>query len=102
MIYFLIAVLNELQPNQLHLEVLAVREHHRSKGIGTILLHSTIDFAQHKGFSQIQLEVVNTNPLAAKLYERIGFKKVKDRKIPYPINILTGFNTITEMHYNLK
>ena len=102
MIYFLIAVLNELQPNQLHLEVLAVREHHRSKGIGTILLRSTIDFAQHKGFSQIQLEVVNTNPLAAKLYERIGFKKVKDRKIPYPFNILTGFNTITEMHYNLK
>ena len=102
MIYFLIAVLNELQPNQLHLEVLAVREHHRNKGIGTILLRSTIDFAQHKGFSQIQLEVVNTNPLAAKLYERIGFKKVKDRKIPYPFNILTGFNTITEMHYNLK
>ena len=101
LIYFLITILDELQPNQLHLEVLAVAEEQRSKGIGTKLLKSTIDFAKLKKIPQIKLEVINTNPKAKKLYKKIGFKKTKDRKIPYPFHILTGFSTITEMQYKL-
>jgi ribosomal protein S18 acetylase RimI-like enzyme len=102
LIYFLINLFTEIKLNQLHLEILAVTEKQRGKGIGTKLLLSTIDFARRKGFSEIKLEVVNTNPRANKFYEKMGFKKVKDRKIPYPFNILTGFSVITDMHYNLK
>ena len=99
MLYFLITSFNVLNTNQLHLEVLAVNEHYRNHGIGTKLLHSTIAFAQQQGLSQIRLEVVNTNPKAKKLYERIGFQKVHDHKISCPFNLLTGFSTITDMHY---
>ena len=98
-LYFLITALNVHNTNQLHLEVLAVHEQYRNQGIGTQLVHSTIAFAQQQGFSLIRLEVVNTNPKAKKLYERIGFKQVQDHEITYPFNILTGFRTITDMHY---
>ena len=101
LIYFLITLFTEQKPNQLHLEVMAVAEKQRGKGIGTKLLQSTIDFARLRKIPQIKLEVVNTNPEARKLYERIGFKKVKDSKIPYPFHIFTGFSLITDMHYNL-
>lgn len=99
MLYFLITSFTVLNTNQLHLEVLAVHEQYRNQGIGTTLLHATIAFAQQQGLSQIRLEVVNTNPKAKKLYERIGFQKVQDHKISYPFTIVTGFSTITDMHY---
>jgi len=101
LIYFLITIFTEQKPNQLHLEVIAVTEKQRGRGTGTKLLKSTIDFAWLKKFPQIKLEVVNTNPKARKLYEKIGFKKVKDSKIPYPFYIFTGFSLITDMHFNL-
>ena len=102
MMYFLITLFNEPNPHQPHLEVLAVREKYRNQGIGTKLLRSTIAFVQQQGFSQISLDVVDTNPKAKKLYERMGFQKAKDRKIPYPSNILTGFSIITYMRYIIK
>jgi ribosomal protein S18 acetylase RimI-like enzyme len=102
LLYFLITLLTEPKANQLHLEVLVVQEQYRNQGIGTKLLRSTIAFAEQQRFSQIRLEVVNTNPKAKKLYERMGFRKVKDHKIPYPFNILTGFSIITDMEYTIK
>jgi GNAT superfamily N-acetyltransferase len=48
LVYFLIMFFTELEPNQLHLEVLAVTKKQRNKGIGKQLLLSTIDFARTK------------------------------------------------------
>lgn len=100
-LYFLTNLFENIQPNQLHLEIIAVDEKQRTKGIGTKLILSTIEYAKQKGFHQIRLEVVNTNPKAKKLYEKTGFKKSKDRKIPYPVHIFTSFSKITEMHYKI-
>jgi ribosomal protein S18 acetylase RimI-like enzyme len=101
-LYFLTNIFDTNQQKQLHLEVIAVDKKQRTKGVGTRLLLSTIEFAKLKGFNQIRLEVINTNPKAKKLYEKTGFKKIKDRKIPYPFHIFASFNKITEMHYKLK
>jgi ribosomal protein S18 acetylase RimI-like enzyme len=100
-LYFLTNLLDDIQPNQLHLEVIAVDKKQRSKGIGTKLLLSTIEFAKQESFSQVRLEVINTNPKAKKLYEKIGFIKIKDRKIPYPFHIFASFRKIIEMSYTL-
>ena len=101
MLFFFFSMFNKPKPNQLYLEMLAVSEDQRNKGIGTKLIQSTINHARSKKIPQIKLEVVDTNPKAKKLYERIGFEKAKDHKIPYPFNTLIGFRIITEMHYNI-
>ena len=101
LLFFAFSIFTKPKPNQLYLEILAVSKDQQNKGIGTKLIQSTINHARSKKIPQIKLEVVNTNPKAKKLYQRIGFGKVKDHKIPYPFSALIGFNIITEMHYNL-
>lgn len=101
LLFFFFSIFNNPKPNQLYLEILAVSKDQQNKGIGTKLIQSTIEHARSKKIPQIKLEVVNTNPKAKKLYQRIGFRKAKDHKIPYPFNTLVGFRIITEMHYNI-
>ena len=55
-------------------EVLAVGEDERGSGIGTALLTSVIDTAREAGMRTVTLEVVDTNPRALALYERLGFR----------------------------
>lgn len=59
-----------------HVESLAVDEVARGKGIGTKLLTSAIKAARDEGMSAVDLEVVDVNDVALRLYERIGFRKV--------------------------
>ena len=92
---------NRTKKYELHLDSLAISANERNKGIGSKLLQSTIDHAQSKGFSQIKLEVIETNQNAIRLYERIGFKESKVQKIPYPFSKLLGFESVTEMIYML-
>ena len=87
--------------NELLIDALAVSADERGKGIGSKLLHSVIDYARSNGFYRIKLEVVETNQNARRFYERIGFKEFKVQKIPYPLNRLLGFGSVTEMIYML-
>ena len=43
-------------------------------GIGTALMSSLIDFAEHAGYEQINLSVASDNERALHLYERFGFE----------------------------
>jgi ribosomal protein S18 acetylase RimI-like enzyme len=96
-----IFLFNKAAKNEILLDSIAVSADERGKGIGSKLLQSTIDHAQSKGFSQIKLEVIETNQNARRLYERIGFKETKVQKIPYPFSKLLGFGSVTEMIYSL-
>ncbi len=87
--------------NELLLEALAVSAKERNKGIGQKLLQFTIDYAKSKKFSHLKLDVINTNPKAKRLYERIGFVESKVQKIPYPFNVIMGFDSMSEMVYQL-
>jgi ribosomal protein S18 acetylase RimI-like enzyme len=87
--------------NEVFIESLAVAASERGKGIGTNLIHAVIDYAKSNGFSQIRLEVVETNKKAKKLYERIGFTEDVVQYIPSPFNRIMGFGSVTEMTYTL-
>ena len=66
--------------NDLFIQDLGVREDMRGKGVGTALLTNQIDLARGKGFRRCVLDVAVTNPRAQALYERLGFRVVKERK----------------------
>ena len=45
----------------------------RGKKIGTKIIDYIILYAKSRGYKKLKLTVVDTNPIAKKLYERIGF-----------------------------
>lgn len=81
----LIQLTSKSAPGTLKIKMLAVNGSHRGKGIGSRLLEMAEVLATEKGYSKLQLEVVDTNPRAKKLYERMGYASVKSVK--------TGFLT---------
>ncbi len=74
---------------------LVVPEKMRGKGVGSRLLQGVKDYATDRGFTSLKLDVLDTNPRAKKLYERLGFKPVKTRQYPY-LDFL-GFSGVTTM-----
>jgi len=96
-----IFLFNRVRQNEIHLEAIAVSASEQGKGVGSKLLQATIDHALSNGFSQIKLEVIETNQNARRLYEKTGFKKFKIQRIPYPFSRLLGFGSVTEMIYQL-
>jgi len=55
----------------------------RGRGIGTGLFARLEDHARENGCSSIRLDVVDTNPGARRLYERLGFVATKTERTPY-------------------
>ena len=63
------------------IEILATHVNHIGKGIGTALMKHAFDIHSYNTYI---LEVVDTNEVAIKLYEKIGFKEVMRKKSPIP------------------
>ncbi|WP_170947999.1 GNAT family N-acetyltransferase [Paenibacillus sp. 7516] len=57
----------------LQIDPIAVSEKARGTGIGKLLLHEVEQLAKTMQITKINLEVVDTNPSAQKLYERFGY-----------------------------
>ncbi len=81
---------------ELLLEGIAVHPSCRGQGIGTKLLEAVFDYAREKGIDSVKLEVIDTNPAAQKLYERMGFAIIETNHYPYLRNWL-GFSASTTM-----
>ncbi|MEC7119955.1 MAG: GNAT family N-acetyltransferase [Pseudomonadota bacterium] len=64
--------------NVLHLANFGVSAECRSSGIGTHLLNHAATIAQQGGFKGVSLDVSVQNPRGQALYERIGFKVVRE------------------------
>lgn len=62
----------------LHIDPIAVSEEARGHGIGKLLLSKLEQVARNKQITIINLEVVDTNPSAQKLYERFGYMLKKN------------------------
>ncbi len=92
---------NKVEEKELLVDALAVARNIRGKGIGSKLINFIIDFARSRGYEQVKLFVIDANEKAKKLYERIGFKKVKAHRIPLPWNRIFGFNRTSEMTYRI-
>jgi GNAT superfamily N-acetyltransferase len=80
---------------------LAVDPTMRRKGVGTRLMEAVFDWARERGFRSMSLEVVDTNPDARRLYERLGFAPIKTQELPYPFRRL-GFSAVTTMAKELS
>ncbi|MDI6800217.1 MAG: GNAT family N-acetyltransferase [Actinomycetota bacterium] len=77
---FFLEDLSRAKRGEWRIEALAVKDGFRGRGIGTALLEAVIESARSQGVKVIKLEVVDTNEGAQKLYERLGFKKVRSLK----------------------
>ena len=68
----------------------------RGMGVGTALLDAIVDEARRRGYDQVRLDVVDTNPRAKALYRHVGFKEIKTVKIGLLKHIF-GFSASTTM-----
>ena len=64
-------------PQVLRLEIIAVAAEARGLGVGSVLVEAVCEKARTLGYPAVVLEVVDTNPRAKALYERLGFKTLK-------------------------
>ncbi len=85
----------------LQMDGIVVHPEYRGHGIGTKLLEDLKIHAQSLGYQAITLDVINTNPRAKSLYERMGFKTTKKESYPW-LKPLLGFGSSETMVLKLK
>jgi ribosomal protein S18 acetylase RimI-like enzyme len=90
----------KIKDDVLRIDSIAVDKSFRNLGIGTQLINKVFEFAKNKGFKKVILEVINTNPKAKGLYERIGFKEKKIVRY-YFLTRSAGFSSEYIMSYKL-
>lgn len=85
----------------LELKRMSVKHTHRGRGIAKAMCRTVADFARVKGFPAVLLytSVVQTD--AHKLYESVGYKKVREFVIPEFAAKLTNF-TLFEYRLDLQ
>lgn len=86
----------QAQPGQLLMDGIVVDRHARGLGIGGRLLDEVCRYARRNDYRSIRLDVIDTNPRAKQLYERVGFKTVKVERFPL-LQRLLGFGGTTTM-----
>ena len=67
----------------------------RGHGIGRKLVEEALDFCRDAGYSSVFLWTVNTLPIAAKLYQSVGFEPTEELT-----HVLWG-RMVTEVKYEL-
>jgi GNAT superfamily N-acetyltransferase len=75
---------------------LAVDAAMRGRGVGSRLMAAVFDWARERGFQTVSLEVVDTNPQAQRLYERLGFVPIRTERLPRLFRRV-GFSAVTMM-----
>ncbi|MCS6851400.1 MAG: GNAT family N-acetyltransferase [Gemmataceae bacterium] len=81
---------------ELLMDGICVDKEMRGQGIGGLLLKAIFDFARQHNYKTIRLDVVDTNPGARRLYERMGFKPTVERRHLFA-QTLMGFSRSTTM-----
>lgn len=102
--YLFLGILFSRQPdkkNQLLMDGIAVKEGQRGKGIGKMLFTELEKYARAEGFTTLKLDVIDENPDAKRLYEKIGFTSTNYQKVPFFIRTLIGVSGVTTMEKDL-
>jgi ribosomal protein S18 acetylase RimI-like enzyme len=76
--------------DELYVDGVAVASEMRGKGIGSHFFELIEQAVSKKRIKTISLEVIDTNPRAKALYERLGFKAVKTQTL-WPLNLFVRF-----------
>lgn len=83
--------------NTLRIAFVAVGSAGRGKGVGTKLMEAAYEYAVERGRSALTLEVIDANPRARALYERLGFSVVRRVKTGR-MTRAAGFEAFDVMH----
>ncbi len=86
----------ELEIDALLMDGIAVTENARGMGIGTKLLNAIFEEARKRKKTEIRLDVIDSNPRAKALYERMGFVDQGTETLG-PLKYLFGFSSATKM-----
>lgn len=86
-----------IMADEAHIINIAVRETCRGKGIGELLLISSIDTASRLKASMVTLEVRASNTVAQNLYTKYGFSKAGVRRGYYTDNKEDAFIMTTDI-----
>jgi len=81
---------HRVPPGTLHVEAVVVAPAGRGRGVGSELLARAERLAAARGMRRLTLEVVDTNPNARRLYERLGFRTVRHMRL-WPLDRLVGW-----------
>ncbi len=71
--FMIFSLFASFKHEDMHIDLIATAADARGKGVGTQLLQSAFDTAREQDIQRISLTVVDTNPRAQSLYERLGF-----------------------------
>ncbi len=82
--------------DEVHIDPIVVSSEARGMGIGTKLLEAVFDLAKRLKKKKVILEVVDTNPMAKKLYEKVGFREVKAEELAF-LTKKAGFKRVIHM-----
>uniref|UniRef100_A0A673BV74 Si:ch211-195e19.1 n=1 Tax=Sphaeramia orbicularis TaxID=375764 RepID=A0A673BV74_9TELE len=92
---------NQDVPECLELKRMSVRHSHRGMGIAKALCQTVADFTRERGYAAVVLytSVVQTD--AQKLYERMGYQRIREFVVPELVAKLTNF-TLYEYRLELQ
>ncbi len=86
---------------ELPMNGIAVDENFQGKGIGNQLLDALFAWAKSHDYEAIHLDVIDENPRAKKLYQKLNFIEISHEKFPPFIERLIGASGITHMRKSL-
>ena len=75
---------------------IVVTEEARGQGVGTALLDAVSTLARDRGYPEVRLDVIDGNPRARALYERVGFRAVATSRTGVAAPLF-GFRSTTTM-----
>lgn len=86
----------DIENERFLLDGICVSPEARGSGAGTALLQAVADEARARGFRELRLDVIDTNPRARALYERNGFVPLRTERLG-PLRMVFGFAASTAM-----
>jgi ribosomal protein S18 acetylase RimI-like enzyme len=96
--YFVGSILmsEKAKSDELYVASIAVSPNSRGLGVGSVLMDAMEEFAVAEQKKQLRLHVIDENPEARRLYERLGYKVVKTLSVG-PLYYVLGFKKAHEM-----
>ena len=88
-------------PGQLVMDGISVSPTARGRGVGSALLAAVLDYAREHDYESVRLDVIDTNPRARALYERVGFVEGATEEFEFLRGVL-GFGATTTMEFPLR
>jgi len=86
----------DVQPGVFQMDGIFVDAAAQGMGVGTALLNAVAQEAANRGLAQVQLDVIDVNPRARALYERVGFRAIGTENTG-PFRKVFGFASATKM-----